>query len=111
MSPSSKSIFGVESNLLIGKNVYDFIHEDDKERVIKQFHSLSENKRIQVPPYRFKTYNNKWIWLETNASNMLDDHAINGIFLHELCWRFLYSQLNKFQLRVNLQDYLQLLVY
>lgn len=80
VSPSSKSIFGVEANLLIGKNVYDFIHEDDKERVIKQFHSLSENKQIQVPPYRFKTYNNKWIWLETNASNMLDDPAINGIF-------------------------------
>ena len=79
VSPSSKSIFGIDGNLLIGKNVFDSIHQDDKERVIKQFHSLGENKRIQVPPFRFKTYNKKWIWLETNATNMLDDPAINGI--------------------------------
>lgn len=79
VSPSSKSIFGVDGNILIGKNVFDSIHVDDKERVINQFSTLSEKKRIQVSPFRFKTNNNRWIWLETNATNMLDDPAINGI--------------------------------
>ena len=41
VSPSSKSIFGVDGNILIGKNVFDYIHEDDNKTVI-----VSANEKI-----------------------------------------------------------------
>ena len=79
VSPSSKNIIGIESKKLLNKNVFDFIHKDDKKRVLSQFSFLSEKKTIRISPFRFKNNNNNWIWFETNATNMLDDPTINGI--------------------------------
>ncbi len=79
VSPSASSIIGVDENELIGKNAFDFIHEDDKLRVQNQFNLLKRKKRVQISPFRFKNANNNWIWLETIATNMMDDPAVKGI--------------------------------
>ena len=48
VSPSSKNIIGIESKKLLNKNVFDFIHKDDKKRVLSQFSFLSEKKTIRI---------------------------------------------------------------
>ncbi len=78
-SPSSAAIIGIEADKLIGKNAFDFIHEEDKQRVLNQFMLLKRKKRVQIAPFRFKNINGNWIWLETIATNMLDDPAVQGI--------------------------------
>ncbi|MBA3682994.1 MAG: PAS domain S-box protein [Bacteroidetes bacterium] len=79
VSPSASSIIGIDSNELIGKNAFDYIHEDDRQRVVNQFNLLKRKKRVQISPFRFKNVNNNWIWLETIATNMIDDPAVQGI--------------------------------
>lgn len=79
VSPSASSIIGVDAKALIGKNAFDFIHEDDRQRVVNQYNLLRRKKRVQISPFRFKNANNNWIWLETIATNMMDDPAVNGI--------------------------------
>ncbi|MBA2611040.1 MAG: PAS domain S-box protein [Bacteroidetes bacterium] len=79
ISPSAATIVGVEAHKLIGKNAFDYIHKEDKQRVFNQFNLLKRKKRVQISPFRFKNANNNWIWLETIATNMLDDPAVQGI--------------------------------
>ncbi|MBL7919305.1 MAG: PAS domain S-box protein [Bacteroidia bacterium] len=79
VSPSASSIIGLDETELIGKNAFDFIHEDDRQRVVNQFNLLKRKKRVQISPFRFKNVNNNWIWLETIATNMMDDPAVQGI--------------------------------
>lgn len=79
VSPSASSIIGIDANVLVGKNAFDLIHEEDKQRVQNQFNLLKRKKRVQISPFRFKNANNHWIWLETIATNMTDDPAVQGI--------------------------------
>lgn len=79
VSPTSVSVLGIEPSEFIGKNAFDFIHPDDKEEVIAQFSRLITDKRISIPPFRFKNKDGEWRWIETVVTNLLDDPAIMGI--------------------------------
>lgn len=79
VSPSTKSIWGLDPEVFIGKNVLDFVHEEDKELIILQFRSLSEKKRIEVAPFRFRGKNNEYCWIETILTDLTDDPSVGGI--------------------------------
>lgn len=79
VSPTSKSILGIEADYYIGKNAFDFIHVDDQENVLQHFNLLKEKKRIKIPPYRFKIEDKNYHWIETIVTNMMDDPAVSGI--------------------------------
>lgn len=79
VSPTSKSILGVDPELLIEKNAFDFIHADDKEKVISQFGLLNEQKRIKISPFRFKGLDDQYHWIETIITDMTDDPVVAGI--------------------------------
>ena len=79
VSPTSKSILGIDADFFIGKNAFDFIHEEDKERVIMQFQLLSSKKRIKIAPFRFSNLDNKYRWIETIITDMTNDPAVAGI--------------------------------
>lgn len=79
VSPTSKSILGIDPEQLIGKNVFDFIHKDDKEKVISAFGLLTEQKRIKIMPFRFKGVDDQYHWIETIITDMTDDPVVAGI--------------------------------
>ncbi len=79
VSPTSKTILGIEAASLINKNAFDYIHEDDQEMVAAQFGLLTLGKRIAIPPFRFKDINNNYRWIETVLTDMRDDAVIEGI--------------------------------
>ncbi|SMC62223.1 PAS domain-containing protein [Pedobacter nyackensis] len=79
VSPTSKSILGIDPELLIGKNVFDFIHKDDKGKVISDFGLLTEQKRIKIMPFRFKGFNGQYHWIETIITDMTEDPVVAGI--------------------------------
>lgn len=79
VSPTSKSILGIDAVFFIGKNAFDFIHRDDKEMVMKQFTLLSVQKSIEIPAFRILNRQNKFRWMETIVTDMSDDPSVAGI--------------------------------
>ncbi len=78
VSPTSLNILGVAAEYFIGKNAFDFIADEDKERVFEQFTLIEKGKHIKIPPFRFKT-NNEIRWVETIATDLTDEPAVGGI--------------------------------
>lgn len=78
-SPSSNSILGIPQEEFIGRNVFDFIHPKDSERVLESLHKIVTENRVTLKPFRFQNHKKEWRWLETVLTNMLDNSAVNGI--------------------------------
>ncbi|RAJ32114.1 PAS domain-containing protein [Pedobacter cryoconitis] len=79
LSESCISLLNIYPEKMIGKIAYDYIHPEDRERVIEQINSLLEVEIIHIQPFRFLNGDNEWRWLTTTARNMLGDPAIFGI--------------------------------
>ena len=79
VNATSKTILGIESAYYIGKNVFDFIHDDDKEEVASNMELVLVQKRVQMAPFRFKISASEFRWIETVLTNMMTDLNINGI--------------------------------
>lgn len=72
------SLLGMTADDLIGKNVLDYIHKDDRNRYWDVFSSLSEQEQKKVEPFRFQDIEGNWHWIETTITNMLDNSVIGG---------------------------------
>ncbi len=81
-SESSTSVLGVPPEDFIGKNAFDFIHPEDKERVMKVFSEIETQKNIKVAPFRFMDRDGAWRWMETNVTNLIDDPNVGGIVIN-----------------------------
>ena len=79
VSNTTENILGYKPSFLVGKNAFDFIHPEDKERVLDEFSELEEKKHVRINNFRFKDAAGKWRWVETFASNFLDDPYVEGI--------------------------------
>ena len=79
VSASSSKILGISPSEFIGRNAFDFIHPEDKDLVFAHFSSITSQKQIHIPPFRFRDKNDNWRWVETTATNLLDVPQIEGI--------------------------------
>ena len=82
ITQASNSMLALKSIDFIGKNAFDFVHPEDKARLKEEFDSLHEVKRAKSSPYRFNVGNNQYRWMETTATNLTDDPAIDGIVIN-----------------------------
>lgn len=76
---SSLSILGISPETLIGENVLEFVHDDDKNRIVKEITAIQQIKFYTISPFRFKTIHGDWRWLEVKITNSLYDKAISGV--------------------------------
>lgn len=76
---STIAVLGFSPQDLVGRNAFEFIHPDDKERVMKQFSTLKDSKQISISPFRYRDANNEWHIMATTATNLMDDPAVRGI--------------------------------
>lgn len=76
---SSLSILGISAEILIGKNALEFIHNDDKNRVVREIAAIRQIKFYTISPFRFKTIHGDWRWLEVKITNSTYDKAICGV--------------------------------
>lgn len=79
VSPTSTAILGTPPEHYISRSVFDFIHNDDHERIKQYLILLDTQKRVSISPFRFKDALGNWRWVETILTNMVDDPAINGV--------------------------------
>ncbi|WP_051935712.1 PAS domain-containing protein [Salegentibacter sp. Hel_I_6] len=78
-SPNFISVSGYSTKDFQNHSVLEFIHPNDLEEVKHKFEKILTQKRVQINAARFKHKNGSWRWLETTATNLLDDPAVKGI--------------------------------
>ena len=79
VSPTIETIMGQDAPYFLGKNAFDFVHENDLEKVKQSYARIATEHRIHIPPFRFKTRGGKWRWIESVVTNMLEDPSVEGI--------------------------------
>jgi len=79
ISPTSTSILGITPEEFMGRNAFEFIHPDDKERTLGSLQKLAIENRVILEPFRFQNHKKEWRWIETVLTNMSDNPAVNGI--------------------------------
>ncbi len=82
LSPAYTSILGIKYEELIGLKALDRIHEDDRETVYQTSARLITEKRVQFLPYRYRVGKGKYRWLESLATNLLDDSSVQGFLFN-----------------------------
>ena len=82
VSDSAINLLGYQPLSLNGKNVFSFIHADDKIMVQDKFLQTAPGNFITLPPFRFKNIHNQWRWLESTLINMLNETALGGVIVN-----------------------------
>ncbi|MDX1583461.1 MAG: PAS domain S-box protein [Thermoanaerobaculia bacterium] len=81
-SPASSVTLGYDPEELVGRNLFDPVHPDDRFRAQQIFRREVDNEGPrQHETVRFRHGSGRWISLETIAANLLDDESIRGIIL------------------------------
>lgn len=79
VSANAKRILGIDPDRLIGKNVFDFIHHQDRKMVMSEFARLDTQKRVELSPFRYINGSGQIRWAETIVTDLRDNPAIAGI--------------------------------
>ena len=82
-SPSLERILGYKPEQLVGKNAFDFIHPDDRERIMAVFQRhLSIPGSIAPIELRFRHNDGSWRTLEATGNNLLHEPGVAGIVVN-----------------------------
>lgn len=81
-SPVTERILGLDIDPLIGTDVFDLIHPDDRDAARRAFQFTREGKegadRVEV---RLRRRDGTWRVVEAVATNLLDDPSVEGIVI------------------------------
>ncbi|HVP96778.1 PAS domain S-box protein [Methanoregula sp.] len=81
-SPSSERILGYPQGTLIGKTAINYIHPDDRERVIKEFQMVVDRKNTGVPTeFRIRRADGTYTWVDSIGVNLLGVLGVDGIVI------------------------------
>jgi len=83
VSPSHKTQLGWEPSDMLGKNITEFIHPDDAERVVENIGKHLEKRELfGSMQFRFKRADGEYLWVESAGSALLDKDGkvIGGVF-------------------------------
>lgn len=83
VSPSIERITGHAPRELVGESAFEYVHEDDRERLITEFQRCLEDPDYQpTVEYQFEHEQGDWRYLETKGVNRLDDPAVEGFIVN-----------------------------
>ena len=78
-SPAVESVSGYKPEELVGQNVFDYVHPEDRGNVLERFHqSLQEAGSVQRAELRFKHRDGTWRYLEAIGQNLLHNPMVRG---------------------------------
>ncbi|GEM_PF-613806 len=103
VSPSTKRVLGIESEMLMHKNIFEFIHPEDKARVVEGFSSLKLFKSKHLEPFRVALGAKQYRWIETFITDLSEEPAVGGIVING---RDVTQRINnERKIRANLEHY------
>lgn len=82
VSPTSTKVLQTPPEEFLATNIFDYIHPEDKEHVYQEFLNVKEKTQVQIPPYRFRNKRGDWLWIESLATNKINDPTLKGIILN-----------------------------
>jgi PAS domain S-box-containing protein len=83
VGPSIERILGFAPAALLGTNGFDGVHPDDRDRVTAAYRDMVGRSGSRViAAYRSRRADGAWRWLESIATNLLDDPSIGGIIIN-----------------------------
>ncbi|MCD4794752.1 MAG: PAS domain S-box protein [Bacteroidales bacterium] len=82
-SPAHKYVLGYRKGELAGKNSFELVHPDDRDRILVQFTKLLKNpKNFENVNFRYLHKDGTWLHLEGTGKNLLNSPKINGIVVN-----------------------------
>jgi len=83
VSPSAKRILGYETDEILNRIIFEFIHPDDLNLVHGLFKDiLSKEDNAISGEARFRHKDGSWRWLEGSGKNLLYNHNIKAIVIN-----------------------------
>ncbi len=83
ISPSVERVLGYDEDDLIGENVFDYVHPDDRERVASTFaKNLSVSGIAPSEEFRIRHADGSWRILEAVNNNLTEDPNIAGVVVN-----------------------------
>lgn len=71
INPTFNEILGYKDEELLGRSIFEHIHEDDAPEAITQFSKTIKDFKKGTATYRFRQKSGNWSWLESIASPFL----------------------------------------
>lgn len=103
VSPSTKRVLGVDSEMLMHRNIFEFIHPEDKARVVEGFSNLGTSKSRRLEPFRVAIGATQHRWIETFITDLSEEHAVGGMVING---RDVTQRINnERKIRANLEHY------
>ncbi len=82
-SPPTKRILGYDHNELVGRNVFDLIHPDDRAATRTAFEdALVDPALAPTVAFRFRHQDGSWRWLESTGTNLMADRDVGGFVVN-----------------------------
>jgi len=82
MSTNIEKQFGWTSKELIGLNGMEYIHPDDRERIVEAYRSLVRNQVPFTAECRYRRKDGSYIPVKVSAVNMLQDPNVDGVLIN-----------------------------
>ncbi|RAW46788.1 hypothetical protein DQW50_02740 [Halorubrum sp. 48-1-W] len=83
LSGSAERVLGYDPTQLNQESVFDYIHPEDRERVMEAFFAAVEDSDSSVQlEFQVMDADNEWITVEARGRNLFDDEAIGGFLLY-----------------------------
>ncbi len=82
-SPNNERLFGIKPQDIIGKSSFDFVHQDDKERLRNEFSVLVNegNDARRSGEFKYLRQDGSVVNVELEGRNMMGNELIDGILL------------------------------
>ena len=80
-SPATERILGLDTAPLIGTDVFDLIHPEDRAHAASGFDLDRGGKRTHRVEFRLRHADGSWRVVEAVATNLLDDPSVRGIVI------------------------------
>ncbi len=82
-SPSNLKISGHTDEELIGRQGFELMHPDDREKIFRLFRKLVDIPgKVGQTTYRQRHKNGTWQWMEATATNLLADPGVRAIVVN-----------------------------
>ena len=89
VSPQVERVLGIPVAEANGRSVFDFVHPDDRPRVITEYEKTIQEPGEAIPSVvRFRNSRNEWVPFEIIANNQLHDPDVAGVIFTARDLRF-----------------------
>ncbi|WP_292484601.1 PAS domain S-box protein [Methanohalobium sp.] len=81
-SPSHEYVLGYKPQYLVGKNVFDYVHPEDQNKLKHLFYKCINNQKSATVEHRYQHSDGYYLWLETvgNVVYDEDENDVKAIF-------------------------------